>query len=261
MATARSSIRTGADERAEAARRAVRQNPVWYHTLELAPDVATPGQIDLRSIAPKLLPRDLSGQRALDVGTFDGFWAFEMERRGADVVAIDIANQEAAQWPPLHRARHLRLSHELGVQLGLGFRLAAEVLNSQVRRVTCDVHDLTEAAIDGPVDMALIGALLLHLRDPVGGLERVREVLVPGARVVLLEVVSLRDTLLAPRTPKGRYEALHTPFNWWRPNAAALGCWLRTAGFIEVRRLGFHHPPQRRPMNEWLLGLSARRPV
>jgi len=32
----------------------------------------------------------MTGLRVLDVGTYDGFFAFECERRGADVVAIDI---------------------------------------------------------------------------------------------------------------------------------------------------------------------------
>nr|MBA2506600.1 methyltransferase type 11 [Thermoleophilaceae bacterium] len=72
------------------AREAVAANPHWYHSIEVAPGVVTPGQVDLRGTAEKLLPPSLASTRALDVGTFDGFWAFEMERRGAEVVAIDV---------------------------------------------------------------------------------------------------------------------------------------------------------------------------
>jgi len=65
----------------------------WYHTIELPYGVATPGFVDHR---PQLelygLPQDMRGMRALDVATYDGFWAFEMERRGADVTAIDIGS-------------------------------------------------------------------------------------------------------------------------------------------------------------------------
>ena len=68
----------------------------WYHTLELAPGVRTPGWFDLRETAAALLPASLAGRRCLDVGTFDGFWAFEMERRGAaEVIAIDILDPRA----------------------------------------------------------------------------------------------------------------------------------------------------------------------
>lgn len=86
-------------DRAEDARRAIAENPVWYHTIELAPGIATPGQVDMREAAARALPADLSGRRALDVGTFDGFWAYEMERRGADVVAIDVETIDAAECP------------------------------------------------------------------------------------------------------------------------------------------------------------------
>ena len=72
----------------------------WYHTLELAPGVVTPGWFDLRPVAPRLPWPDLTGKRCLDVGTFDGFWAFEMERRGAaEVVAADILDPLQWDWP------------------------------------------------------------------------------------------------------------------------------------------------------------------
>ncbi len=39
--------------------------------------------------------------RALDVATFDGFWAFEMERRGAsEIVAIDLDCADKLDLPP-----------------------------------------------------------------------------------------------------------------------------------------------------------------
>src|SRR5688572_1093488 len=97
---------------------AVAANPVWYHTIELGPGAVTSGQIDMRPVAPKILPADLSGRRALDVGTFDGFWAFEMERRGAETVAIDVPSLESAEWPPLNRARAEAQAREWGVELG-----------------------------------------------------------------------------------------------------------------------------------------------
>ena len=55
----------------------MRGNPRWYHTIELAPGEVTPGLVDLRAVAPRVLPARIEG-RALDVGTYDGFWAFEM---------------------------------------------------------------------------------------------------------------------------------------------------------------------------------------
>jgi hypothetical protein len=63
----------------------------WYHTLELGDGIVTRGMFDHRPVLRHYpLPEDLSGLRCLDVGTMDGFWAFEMEHRGArEVVAVD----------------------------------------------------------------------------------------------------------------------------------------------------------------------------
>jgi SAM-dependent methyltransferase len=247
------------DTREAAARAAVASNEVWYHTLELAPGILTPGLIDLRATASRILPDDLSGRRALDIGTFDGFWAFELERRGAEVVATDIERIEAAQWPPNNRTRLDREAAELELQLGRGFGLAAEVLSSRARRVVCDVLELDASVIGGPVDFAFIGALLVHLRDPVQALERIAGVLAPGGELYQLEPVSRRLSVLHPRRPVAELQTLSTPFNWWYPNRAALMAWLRTAGFTDIRALGVHKPPQRRPMDARFLALASRR--
>src|ERR1700683_4686378 len=49
----------------------------WYHTIELPGGVVTKGAHDHRDVVGRVgLPADLAGRRALDVATFDGFWAF-----------------------------------------------------------------------------------------------------------------------------------------------------------------------------------------
>ncbi len=78
----------------------------WYHTLELGPGLVTEGWFDLRPYVGEYgLPERMDGMRVLDIGTWDGFWAFEMERRGADVAAIDLPALGDAEWPPIHRER------------------------------------------------------------------------------------------------------------------------------------------------------------
>ena len=242
----------------DVARAAIGANPVWYHTIELAPGVVTPGQIDLRGVASRLLPDDLSGKRCLDIGTFDGFWAFEMERRGAEVVAIDVDKLEAAEWPPRSRARMEQTSKELGVELGRGFRLASEALGSNVQRVVCSYYDLTPEAIGGHVDLAFNGAILLHLRDPVRALERARAVLKPDGELRVLEAVSMSMTLRSPRRPAASFQAAASDFNWWVPNLAGVHAWLQAAGFVDIRRTTIVRAPATRRMRQFCAGFLAR---
>jgi tRNA (mo5U34)-methyltransferase len=251
---------TAEAETAARAREAVAANPHWYHTLELAPGVLTPGHVDLRSIAPKILPKDLTGQRTLDVGTFDGFWAFEMERRGAESLAIDVARLDAAEWPPNRRPELVERMNEWDIRLGRGFRLASETLGSGVRRVECDIYELTPETVGGPVDLIFLGAILLHLRDPIRALERAFGALKPGGELIMLETFSLADTIRSPRRPVAHFEPLVTQFNWWHPNISCLKAWPWTAGFTEVRHTGIHRPKALKPMGGLYASVRARRP-
>ena len=241
------------------ARRARDANPAWYHSIELAPGVVTPGQVDLRGLAARVLPDDLSGLRALDVGTFDGFWAFELERRGAQVIAIDVERLEAAEWPPLSRERLERETRERGVELGRGFELAAGALGSAVERRLVSVYELSPEAVGGPVDLAFSGAIMLHLRDPVRALERIAGALSAGGELRLLEPFSPRLTLLSPRRPAASFGAAVEGFTWWLPNLAALGGWLRAAGLRDERRLAVFRPRRRGAIRHWQAAYAARR--
>jgi SAM-dependent methyltransferase len=251
---------TTATERAATARAAVAENPAWYHTLELAPGVLTPGRVDLRQMAAKVLPDSLAGKRALDVGTFDGFWAFEMERRGADVVAIDLASVADGELPPGNRLRLEREAQELDVEIGRGFRIAAGLLGARARHVICVVLELSPEVIGGPVEVAFMGALLVHLRDPVRALERILATLTPGGTLYQFEGVSLPLSLLHPQRPVAHLQTLETHFNWWYPNRSALCAWLQTAGFVDIRTRGFYRPPQQPPMSDRYCAVRSRRP-
>ncbi len=194
------------------------------------------------------------------MATFDGFWAFELERRGAEVVAIDLDDFSDVDLPPLRRAQLERDAEEWGVRLGHGFRLVAGVLGSSARRVTCSLYDLTPEAVGGEVDFAFSGDILIHLRDPVRALERVLGTLVPGGRLRVLEPVSVPHTLRSPRTPVAAFQADRSDYNWWYPNVAAVRAWLTAAGFVHVKRIGLYRPPAARAMRRWHVVYEAHRP-
>jgi SAM-dependent methyltransferase len=207
----------------------------WYHVIELEPGVTTPGFADLRSQVDHAgLPADLSGLRAIDVGTFDGFWAFELEKRGAQVIGIDVDEIPPPDAPEYKRQQILE---ELaGVTPGTGFELLKRWFGSSVERRSINVYDLKPDRVDGPVDLVFVGAMLLHLRNPVGALEAARATLRPGGRLIAFEVV---DPALAGHDyPVARFKLTDTIWTWWRPNIPCLLGWIETAGFSDIQLLG-----------------------
>jgi hypothetical protein len=72
--------------------------------------------------------------------------------------------------------------------------------------------------------------------------ERVAATLRPAGTAILLEPISLRDTLRSPRRPLARFEAASSDFNWWVPNLSALKAMCWSAGLVGVRVRGLHRP-------------------
>jgi len=212
--------------------RRIASNHDWYHTIELAPGVATPGIVDVRPIVSRVpLPASLSGKRCLDIGTWDGFWAFEMERRGGEVHAVDVPDPYRWDWPA--RAR-IRESYDGGKENleqikrnGNGFPIAREALGSAVERHEMTVYEISPEAL-GSFDFVFVGSILLHLRDPVGALERIRTV--TAAEIVFNECVEYVLSKLLPRTPMARLDADDRVW-WWQPNLAAVQSMIEQAGF------------------------------
>jgi tRNA (mo5U34)-methyltransferase len=201
----------------------------WYHTIELPGGVVTPGEYDHRPLVSRYgLPDDMSGMRALDVATFDGFWAFEMERRGATVTAIDIAHISAADFPPA--AREQMRAEGVDIELGKGFALARKALGSQVERVPLNVYELDPSKI-GTFDIVHVGDLLIHLENPLAALRSIRSVTQKHAYLteVFLPELAGEEPLLVEYA--GGWEALI----WTRPSLDALAQMVIDAGFREVR--------------------------
>ncbi|HVN52046.1 MAG TPA: DUF1698 domain-containing protein [Acidimicrobiales bacterium] len=204
----------------------------WYHTMELAPGVRTPGVNDpLQSIERLHLPADLSGRTVLDIGAWDGAYSFEAERRGAArVLATDHYSWGGGGW---------------GTKSG--FELARECLGSSVEDRTIDVFDLSPGSV-GTFDLVLFLGVLYHLKDPIGALEHVASV-TDGMAIVETEV----DLMLLRRPAAAFYpgtELNADPTNWWGLNPAAVCGALRAVGFREVEVVA--RPSLARRASGWL---------
>ena len=176
-------------------------------------------------------------------------------------MATDLPSIEATQFPPLQRPALLA---EIGdLELGRRFGWAAELLDSRVRREEYAIHDLDPDRLGGPFDFVVVSDLLIHLRDPVGGLEAVRGVLKPGGRLLVTEQTNLWLTIAHRRMPVAKFDAKATHFNWWEGNPACLAAWLELAGFESPHRRRRYRLTTRtnRGLGRglWHLALEARR--
>lgn len=177
----------------------------WWHTIAIGKGIVTPGGWDLRPTAARMpWPASLAGLRCLDIGTMDGFWAFEMEDRGAaEVLATDLADPARAQ-----------------------FDVAVELRGSGVRYRTADVHDLDPADL-GQFDLVVVGYVLQMVPDPLRALAAIRSVC--RGWIIVLDTVSLPLSLLP--SPLARLNARRGHLEHFVFNRAGLAQALTMAGF------------------------------
>lgn len=227
----------------------------WYHTIDLGGGVVTKGWFDCRPVVDTIgFPTSLAGKRCLDIGTFDGFWAFEMEKRGAtDVTAIDLLDHMKWDWPP---SMDPAIAQRMGraKNAGVGFEVARDALQSKVERLEMSVYDL-DPAVHGQFDFIYMGSLILHLQDPVRALDAVRRVC--SGELLGCEGIDLALTLAHPRAPVAVLNGVGRPW-WWSPNLAGLAQMYRSAGFEVIGKpkrifmpLGAGQPKPK-PSKRWL---------
>lgn len=197
----------------------------WYHTIELPGGVVTPGAYDHRELVPRYgLPDDLTGQRVLDIATFDGFWAFELERRGGRVTATDIPRIRDLDVPTAVRDR--LVADGLDWDTGQAFKIAHAALGSTVERVEVSVYDLDPERM-GTFDFVHVADLLLHLENPIAALRAIRKV--TRHRALIADCFD-------PNLPSGavRYLGGWEVATWWSPSLDALAQMVIDAGFKTV---------------------------
>ena len=189
----------------------------WWHSFEFPGGERVEGVRSTEELRAHLasfpLPATLAGKRVLDIGAWDGWFSFEMERRGAEVTAIDCWDNPR-------------------------FRFAHRRLGSRVRYLVRDVYDLTPRDL-GHFDIVLFFGVLYHLKHPLLALEKVCAL---SRDMVLVEShvldSGMRQALGAKRALMEFYETdelAGQTDNWTAPNARCLLAMCRAAGFAGAR--------------------------
>lgn len=169
----------------ELIKRLVDEHGRWFHEIELAPGIVTPGEDSNRLKLPILdelgLPKNASDLRVLDIGCSDGFFSFEMERRGAAVTAVDFVPEDYT-----------------------GFAIARRILDSQVEYRMDNVYNLGPTNY-GYFDLVLFLGVLYHLRKPLAALDAIRSVMKEGGHLFPATLMIDEYVLL----PSGATTTLH----------------------------------------------------
>jgi tRNA (mo5U34)-methyltransferase len=195
----------------------------WWHSFELPDGTLIEGVNALSAqkarIAQFAIPADLRGKRALDIGAWDGWFTFELERRGAEVVSID-------RWDnPRFREMHA----------ALGSRADYRQIN---------VYDLDPRKL-GQFDVVLFLGVLYHLKHPLLALERVC--------AVARDFAAIESFALTDRFQPGMNVEEHSLLrfferdefggqfdNWFAPTPRCLVEMCRTAGFARAELSAVH---------------------
>lgn len=206
----------------------------WFHNLHLPNGIKTaPNHFlgDFPSFKWRQLkdhiPADLEGWKVLDIGCNAGFYTFELAKRGAQVLGIDLDPHYLAQ-----------------------ARWAAQVygLEDQVEFKQMQVYDLWK--MQEKFDLVWFMGVFYHLRYPMLALDivadKVKQMMVfqtlmmpDNAEKVIKSDYHINDRkeMLEEGWPKMAFvedRLAGDPTNWWVPNQAGIKAMLRTCGLKTI---------------------------
>jgi tRNA (mo5U34)-methyltransferase len=196
-------------------RKMVGEVPFWWHTIRLPYGVKTPGFLteEQEQNIAKFIPADLSGKTVLDIGTWDGYYAFCVEARGASrVIAID--SQQYEHLPEYYPG------HPLGIEV------AKKILGSKVDYKMLDVSELDK--LQENADLVLFFGVYYHLENPFLALRKISE----KTRWMLM----LEGDVYPDNEPTMKfYHAGHPDKTcWWNPSKSCLELMLKEVGFSRI---------------------------
>lgn len=180
----------------------------WYHSFE-GIEGAMPLSWLQKRWARFPLPSVLTGKRVLDIGSWDGWFSFEAERRGAAVTSVD--REEVTNYLKMHRR--------------LGSRNDYRIL---------DFYELPSAGL-GRFDIVFCLGVLYHLRHPMLALEILCSL---TTDVAIVETFIIEGDPEIPVMEFYESNELNGQFdNWIGPTGNCVLAMCRAAGFARVEQL------------------------
>ena len=136
----------------------------FYHTVNINGEVIN-GDWDLTNCIDDYLSNlDFNGKRVIDIGSASGYLSFEMEKRGADVVSLDMP--DGSYWDHLIKRGYEKPKAERTDGLFNSYDYLHERLNSKNKIFRANIYDPLPEEI-GEFDVAVFGTMLSHVMDPI----------------------------------------------------------------------------------------------
>jgi tRNA (mo5U34)-methyltransferase len=200
-------------------RREIVRRP-WYHRIDLGQGIVTPGfpwetlWDNVRVVRQRT---DYRQKSVLDLGSWDGMWAFEAEMLGAAVVvATDCMNYWQIPWQ--QGMNNLLLVREALFSAVIPlWNVAPTNLRDRLDGI---LH--SHPRLEGGFDIVQHLGLLYHLRDPLLSLAQARSVLRDDGTLLLETAIHSADTTCAMHFNAGG-RAIYDDFTtWWVPTLPCL---------------------------------------
>jgi SAM-dependent methyltransferase len=205
---------------------------VWYHAFELPDGRVLPGAWDLRGHERDYLGGvDVAGKRVLELGPATGYLTFYMERMGAEVVSFEAGFDVSIDVLPVKGRDDpegkLRVMQDTIDRNHDAWWYLHRTLGSSATFVQGNIYDMP--ADLGTFDITLVGAILLHLREPWGALSQAARL----TTETMIVTEPLQDDLQPPESNIMRFSpsAEHHVTNWWSIYPGAVVSMLSRLGF------------------------------
>ena len=211
----------------------------WMHTIDLGQGVTTPGRWPVNQNVMRAYDHiDFKGKKVLDVGTCNGLWSFEAERRGAaEVYSVDYLTHAGYWCTPAYKLAHEALGSNASYHPDL------------------DVYDVEQLGVND-FDVVVFSGIYYHLKHPLLALTKLRRVMKEGGRIVI-EGPIYPDTRRCYSTFHYRDLLLDDKSNWCVPTLKCLREWVECS-FLEVEQEYFNQPLEQGPLERLKASLRSR---
>jgi hypothetical protein len=214
----------------------------FYHTMELPGRGIIEGRDwDLRGRVDEYLGKvDFDGQRVLEIGPASGFLTFEMESRGAEVVSAEVTAEHGWDFVPYPASKLEEVFGPRRIvmqQLKNSYWFSHAAHQSKAKVYYGDVYNLPASL--GKFDIAVMGSVLLHCRDPLRIVEQCGKMV---GTLIIIDMFhpDLEGTPVCRLAPTSQNFLWHT---WWNFSTQFFAQFLAVMGFTasEILRHEQYH--------------------